>query len=1332
MTSGDIIYEKIHFRHDPKWSGRSGAAEGGGLLLCVACVIEMIQSPDVALVRKSFALSGVSALLKCSPGTLRELLQQDQSVCRYFTASLLGMLQTVEDPATLEKVEQVLVQLLVELQSEQSLRFILDDIHKQLADQFTSKRFLPTFNFLGGLVKTVPHVANILVTHYVPFLDQLCSALLYPDEALRTSVLNVWIQLFGTPGGSAVQSLPSAIRDSVCVLLLHTLANASSPQLIGNCLGLLWQLLQLSEAVSVLMNCSGSPIMCDENQDVSTNNSQILGQNQEQQRGDHCPLPLVLKKLLLSGDEILQVTSAKCIASVLAHSPSQYSAPFIKADIPEFLFDRLACSSSDVLLWSVYTCLLLMTEDPLFFSQCHSVYGIECLVRSLQEALKLTNPDVARQGLQLLTTILERQPPSVRLFPSGPGFVAVSQAVAAAVTSSCLLVATHAARAAAALVSRNHQSNPVQYKAIEELMTAISTRFCEQPLMSASAHRRSSGRLKRSDPNSQAVRAEGFLQQALTCFQAACRLAEECASEPLLRENTFTAPYKQGDADDSLDSLCRCLLHLCDSVWIPTVTRMLNCAPSAKMLQPFYAILAHQFTLLPSLMPIFASKLAASGFYRLAMEHKALLCAENRNPELDASCCGFLQKLSMSLVSHSDPSSVFYRHDVAEVENMLLCSLPVLCCHPSDWSSLLCDCQGPKVARFCLVIMLCLAFQHGDRLLPDQTVFSSVMWLLHSVQEEGDCSPPRSVLRSALYLLAVTQDRSPGLDGASLNCISKTLASCQTFSALYFHHPALLHFICRYPELAEKFGPLVLELWLAKPAQPTDAEPAVADSESKGGKRESEAGSSEDQQHDTETVELLSLMEKHPAVILTLLDMICSREAPLAQRVQGVLEVLLQSRRGYEADLCKKIKLAILRALQRIHVDNIRHCPGTTPQGAISLPLLLKLLCVTQASDLQSSSLYSNMEGVHFKLLYHVNIITGRLKPTNTESLLPAFSYLYCCLSLSPERCTDRAVPMLLSNTGLMNQLQGVISSTSTSSSSSSSSSSPSLSPSGGPPLALLCCCHLLLSSLIALQHVRSTQVCKSISWSLDTAVQQLLIQKRQYNSLLLVSYLRLLQALLDADMASAVVQLSTGPDLVGPRPLGVEDGALYPLGSRGAQHLSTVLHELLLQKHELLLRASVNCLGSLLGFLQRKSPTTAKFVVCQTWSDFFFLDCLLSSGESSLLHPANLRLITLLLQDGGTAALEEPDLLQVVEAAERRGVKELSREAALTLRLLLTQVQNRDLFSSEGHKQRVKNLMEALEAETPFESCSPRLSSDILRVEDVSICLCDFTLAEI
>lgn len=49
------------------------------------------------------------------------------------------------------------------------------------------------------------------------------------------------------------------------------------------------------------------------------------------------------------------------------------------------------------------------------------------------------------------------------------------------------------------------------------------------------------------------------------------RLAEECASDPVLKENTFTAPSKKSRGPDSLESLCQCLLRCCDSLWIPTV-----------------------------------------------------------------------------------------------------------------------------------------------------------------------------------------------------------------------------------------------------------------------------------------------------------------------------------------------------------------------------------------------------------------------------------------------------------------------------------------------------------------------------------------------------------------------------------------------------------------------------------------------------------------------------------------------------------------------------------------------------------------------------------------
>ncbi|KAF3846772.1 hypothetical protein F7725_003850, partial [Dissostichus mawsoni] len=559
-----------------------------------------------------------------------------------------------------------------------------------------------------------------------------------------------------------------------------------------------------------------------------------------------------------------------------------------------------------------------------------------------------------------------------------------------------------------------------------------------------------------------------------------------------------------------------------------------------------------------------------------------------------------MNKALLSATSIINASSFLFHFlplDFEEVENTLLHNLPSLCCHLSDWSSLLCvtpglqlsEYKGPRSTQYCMVILLHLALQQGDRLLPDQTVFSSVVVLLQSAQ--GGCAPPRFVLRSALYLLAATQDKIPDLDRAPLSCISKVLSS-QSFSSLYIHHPALLHFIYRYPDLVEKFGSLVLELWLTKQTQHTDAEQSTE----KGEERESSA--KEDKEPDTETLELLTLIEKHPAVLLTLLDMVCTREPP------------------WQAELweCWKSFCEFRETLMN------------------SLPLLLKLLCVMEASDPPSSSSDSSkMDGVHFKLLYH-------------------------------------AVSVLLSNSGLMTSCR----------------------QSSLPPPLLLFLLFLLLLLLLFL-------TCSISLSSLSPAVLQppppVLPCYLAARSLVSGPKEHQLESGRSCAATPPVVSLTSGPGLVGPRPLGVEDGSLYPLGTRGAQCLSTALSGLLLQKHELLLRASVNCLGSLLGFLQRRSPSTGT--------------------ERELSEVRGVSAVESLLQHGSSKAVYwEPDLLQVMEAVEGRGVKELSEEAAQSLRLLLTQIQRSVMQPplTEEQKQRVRSVIMSLALHTP-----PNLPGNVL-----------------
>lgn len=44
MAAVDVVYEKVHHRHDPRWCARAS------LRVCVACVIELMDSHDVSVI----------------------------------------------------------------------------------------------------------------------------------------------------------------------------------------------------------------------------------------------------------------------------------------------------------------------------------------------------------------------------------------------------------------------------------------------------------------------------------------------------------------------------------------------------------------------------------------------------------------------------------------------------------------------------------------------------------------------------------------------------------------------------------------------------------------------------------------------------------------------------------------------------------------------------------------------------------------------------------------------------------------------------------------------------------------------------------------------------------------------------------------------------------------------------------------------------------------------------------------------------------------------------------------------------------------------------------
>ncbi|NXS48640.1 MEII1 protein, partial [Balaeniceps rex] len=557
------------------------------------------------LVRKKHVLSRLHDALAWQAVPVVQLLAADERVCVHLIGTLFGMLHTVEDSGALGLFVEVLVRLVVELKSEQYLRCILDESQKELCKATTMRGSLPTFTLLGKLADAIPGFADILVVEHSNLVDHLLMGLMYPNEGIKAAVCYLYGKLYSSPVG--IERLSAHFEERLCGLFLNTLGHAQTKELQVNCLGLLKELLKSDHFVSILMNNSKT-------EEESENPDFLEGEN---------PLPLVLKKLLLTRDEMLQAASSHCVAAVLVHSPSRYAPAFIHADVPEFLFECLSCNS-EILIWSVYCCLLLLTEERLFFSKCHTVYGIESLVRSLQDVLQLNNVELHKQGLLLFTEILKRQPVEIKLFTNRGVCLEAIDVLMETVNCPVLEVVVEAVRAVAAFLRKDHlTSPPVPYEELQKLLEAVLKRCAD--LSPPQISKRHASHPANRNLSRVPQRQGQFLLNTLESFRNACRLAVEFQSDPMAQENAFTAP--NSESKDTLSNFSEFLLRICDSLCIPMVMNYLERAVSPSVMEVFISTLNTLFTVVPNMRNKFSKKLASSSFIRLTLELKARFCS---------------------------------------------------------------------------------------------------------------------------------------------------------------------------------------------------------------------------------------------------------------------------------------------------------------------------------------------------------------------------------------------------------------------------------------------------------------------------------------------------------------------------------------------------------------------------------------------------------------------------------------------------------------------------------------------------------------------------------
>ncbi|XP_011528237.1 meiosis inhibitor protein 1 isoform X2 [Homo sapiens] len=1251
-----LLFERAHYRHDPRW-----------LLpvtprLCLACALELLPDPGVSLVRKKHMLSCFQDALVRHTSLVTQLVSQDQRVCIHFISVLFGLLCSMEDGSVTDLCIEVLIQITTQLKLEQTIRCLLDECHKELCNMPSMRGSLATLTLLGKLVDAIPALADELVMEHGNLMEHLLRGLVYPSEGIQASVCYLYGKLYSSP--VAAEMLSGHFREKLFPLFLSILDGAQTKELQINCLGLLRQLLKYDLFVSMIMNQDG------------------LGESAKNIEGSsgNTSLPLVLKKLLLSRDETLQVASAHCITAVLVHSPAKHASAFIHADIPEFLFEHLS-SSSEVLVWSSCNCLTLLVEEPLFFSKCHTVYGIEAVVRSLQGSLKMNNIELHKQGLLLFAEILTRQPEEIKLFTSSAMCRDAGRALQEAVSSPVLEVAAEALKATSAFLRKDHQSTPpVQYGELQALLEAMLNRCAEfsQTLLS----RRPLGHASSRDSEKAILQRGKFLLSTLEGFRSACRLAIEFQSEPSAQENPFTAPSAK--KEDTLEAFSEFLLSACDSLCIPMVMRHLEQTTHPALMEVFLSILHNLFVIVPHMKEKFSKKLASSSFIRLTLELKARFCS--------------------GLSSREDRTTFQRRHhaereqspELSAVSELLQHGLPQISSRSPESLAFLSDRQymegAARQRQYCILLLFYLAYIHEDRFVSEAELFEAVQSFLLSLQDQGE-RPPLVVFKASIYLLAICQDKDNTLRETMVSAIRKFLEGIPDLQLVYTHHPLLLRFFLLYPELMSRYGHRVLELWFFW----EESSYEELDDVTSAGQPALPAS----------LVVLFQLLRSIPSILLILLDLIYSSPVDTAHKVLISLRTFL--RRNEDIQVGGLIRGHFLLILQRLLVEH-----GASPSGASgNLPLLLSLLSLMQLRNVSEQEL----DSVAMKLLHQVSKLCGKCSPTDVDILQPSFNFLYWSLHQTTPSSQKRAAAVLLSSTGLMELLEKMLALT--------------LAKADSPRTALLCSAWLLTASFSAQQHKGSLQasrtwglalypvpcqVHQTLSVEMDQVLKALSFPKKKA-ALLSAAILCFLRTALRQSFSSALVALVPS----GAQPLpATKDTVLAPLRMSQVRSLVIGLQNLLVQKDPLLSQACVGCLEALLDYLDARSPDIALHVASQPWNRFL-LFTLLDAGENSFLRPEILRLMTLFMRYRSSSVLSHEEVGDVLQGVALADLSTLSNTTLQALHGFFQQLQSMGHLADHSMAQTLQASLEGLPPST--SSGQPPLQ-DMLCLGGVAVSL--------
>ena len=442
MESGEnslSFFTRNHSKHDSQWRMTGTNIS----LVCVACLVELLESPDVLHLRKRKVLREVVFLLSNSQ-ILLELLSQNARITSHLCCIIMDLL-SAENELLMNTAVEALDIITVKLRSENLVVEIVEKLQTQILQLNNLKKSYPFGLALGRLLKSIPALSVVIAKDSGRFLEYLLSNIMHPEDNIKAAFLFVLLQICSNE--DALNALNFQMKEKVCKQTCAVATSGISSDVHTNALGVLKLLSVQPDVLNTVLKPS---------------------------KKGSCAMLESLKKFMLSQNEAIQIGAIQCVTQILRIDPSDnaFTKAILTSGIAELLLEDLE-SSNGIVLGSVFCSLDHIVRTQIFYSEGYSVYGIESVTVGVSKAIKLKNPEIIRQGIRVLSLILKMQPASVQLFPSEELCKQCANVLLESLKSADHRVLTQAACAVEHFLRICHHPPTMEFEVIIPIVSAV-------------------------------------------------------------------------------------------------------------------------------------------------------------------------------------------------------------------------------------------------------------------------------------------------------------------------------------------------------------------------------------------------------------------------------------------------------------------------------------------------------------------------------------------------------------------------------------------------------------------------------------------------------------------------------------------------------------------------------------------------------------------------------------------------------------------------------------------------------------------------------------------